>query len=418
MPMMRDTRRTILGGLGTLGFGLGAGCSTPSPSTPPKSGFKLGIDVLKDDRFAPIRGKRLGFVTNQTSVAASGQMSRKVLQDGIGPDLKALFGPEHGLDTRARAGDLVADGTDPVTGLKAFSLYGATRKPSPAMLSGLDGLIFEIQDIGVRSYTYISTMALAMEACGEAGKEFIVLDRPNPLGGVHVQGPPMEEAFRSFVGQVPVPYRHGLTTGELAKMIIAKGWIKANPRLTVIPMQGYSRATTWAQTGLNWVPTSPNIPYPTSPFYCAATGILGELREVDIGIGTDKPFQYAGARGVDGVSLAAKLTAQNYNGIRFTPYQSQIKPGFSGVELSIDPASDADLMALGMQLILEILRETDNGPLRASTTGAKDLFNKVYGSAALGQAIETKAPFESLVASWQPSLAEFRRERGPFLLYS
>jgi uncharacterized protein YbbC (DUF1343 family) len=417
MALLR--KRDVLGGLGTMSLAAIAGCATPNRLNRSMSApFELGIDVVAGGRFERLRGKNWGYVTNQTSVNGAGQMSRKVLKDGLGENLKALFGPEHGLDTRAKAGDLVDDAADPVTGLKAFSLYGATRKPSPAMLSGLDGLIFEIQDIGIRSYTYISTMALAMEACGEAGKEFVVLDRPNPLGGVHIQGPPMEEAFRSFVGQVPIPYRHGLTIGELAQMIIAKGWIKANPRLSVVAMKNYRRSTTWPQTGLTWIATSPNIPRFDSPHYCATTGILGELRDVDIGIGTDKPFQYAGARGLDGAALAQRLGARGYRGVTFTPYQSQNKPGFSGVELTIDPNTDADLMALGIDLILDILRATENGPLRNSPAGAKDLFNKVYGSAALGQAVETNASLDSLVSSWQPSLQAFARDRLPFLLYS
>lgn len=409
-------RRNLLCGLGAASaLSLLGACKTNTVSGSP--GFQLGIDVLAKDRFAQLSGRRIGFVTNQTSVNAAGQMSRKVLQDGIGGNLKALFGPEHGLDTLARAGDLVADARDPVTGLKAFSLYGATRKPTPVMLEDIDALVFEIQDIGIRSYTYISTMALAMEAAGEAGKDFIVLDRPNPLGGVHVQGPPMEEAFRSFVGQVPIPYRHGLTVGELAKMIVVKGWIKSSPRLTIVPMTGYRRTTSWPQTGLNWVPTSPNIPRFDSPHYCATTGILGELRDVDIGIGTNKPFQYAGARGLDGTGLASALRAGNYAGVTFTPYQSTNKPGFSGVEITIDPNTDADLMALGIHLIQEVLVRTDNGPLRNSPAGAKDLFNKVYGSAALGEAITNKTPYETLVTSWQASLADFKRERVPFLIY-
>jgi uncharacterized protein YbbC (DUF1343 family) len=378
----------------------------------------LGIDQLVLADFAALKGRRVGFITNQTSVNQTGQMSRQVLQQGLGAGLAALFGPEHGLDTRTQAGDHVANAKDPITGLQAFSLYGQTRKPTRAMLDGLDVLVFDIQDIGVRSYTYISTMALAMEACGEAGKDFIVLDRPNPLGGTLVQGPPMQEAYRSFVGQVPVPYRHGLTIGELAKMIVAKGWIKTNPKLTVIPMQGWRRQMTWADTTLNWVPTSPNIPNWDSPFYCATTGILGELKDVDIGIGTDKPFHFAAARGVNGVELAQFLTAQSFNGVTFKPYQSVVKPGFGGVELMIDARGNADLMALSMLLIQEIVRRSDGAPLRASASAAKDLFNKVYGSDALSTALQNGTPWQDLASAWQPSLEAFKRDRSEFLLYN
>jgi uncharacterized protein YbbC (DUF1343 family) len=391
-------------------------CTTTAPITTTAS-ISLGIDQLSQSGFAALKGRRVGFITNQTSVNAAGILSRVVLQQGLGTDLKALFGPEHGLDTRAKAGDHVANAVDPATGLRAFSLYGENRKPTPAMLADLDVLVFDIQDIGVRSYTYISTMALAMEAAGEAGKDFVVLDRPNPLGGVNVQGPPMEEAYRSFVGQIPVPYRHGMTIGELAKMIIAKNWIKATPRLTVVPMQGWKRAMNWRDTKLNWVPTSPNIPHWDSPFYCATTGILGELKDVDIGIGTDKPFHYAAARGVDGAELAMYLTQQRIAGISFTPYVSAVKPGFSGVEVTIDTSSNVDLMATSMLLIQEIVKRTGGTPLQTSSPSTIDLFRKVYGSDALWNALKDNTPWTNLVAGWLPSLATFRRDRELHLLY-
>jgi uncharacterized protein YbbC (DUF1343 family) len=391
-------------------------CASTSPNIAVDS-VSLGIDQLSQAGFAPLKGRRVGFITNQTSVNAAGTMSRVVLQQGLGADLKALFGPEHGLDTRAKAGDHVANAVDSITGLRAFSLYGENRKPTPAMLANLDVLVFDIQDIGVRSYTYISTMALAMEAAGEAGKDFVVLDRPNPLGGVSVQGPPMEEAYRSFVGQIPVPYRHGMTIGELAKMIIAKNWIKANPRLTIIPMKGWKRTMNWGDTKLNWVPTSPNIPNWDSPFYCATTGILGELRDVDIGIGTNKPFHYAAARGIDSADMAAFLTQQRMTGVSFAPYVSSIKPGFAGVEVIIDPNSNGDLMATSMLLIQEVVRRTGGGPLQSSPSNTIDLFRKVYGSDALWNALKDNTPWTSLVAGWEPSLVDFKRAREPYLMY-
>jgi uncharacterized protein YbbC (DUF1343 family) len=397
-----------------------ASCRRPKVNAPNALvhlGVRLGIDQLSQSGFAALKGRRVGFITNQTSVDGSGTMSRVVLQQGIGTDLKALFGPEHGLDTRAKAGDHVANGMDSVTGLRAFSLYGQNRKPTPDMLADLDVLVFDIQDIGVRSYTYISTMALAMEACGEAGKDFVVLDRPNPLGGVNVQGPPMEEAYRSFVGQIPVPYRHGMTIGELAKMIVAKGWIKANPRLTVVPMQGWSRTMNWGQTQLNWVPTSPNIPNEISPFYCATTGILGELRDVDIGIGTNKPFHYAAARNINAPEFASFLNAQGFSGVTFTPYTSTIKSGFTGVELTIDPSTNADLMALGIVLIQEVIRRSNGAALASNSANNLDLFTKVYGSPALMTALRADTPVNELIRDWQPSHDAFKRERAAYLLY-
>lgn len=410
-------RRDLLQRLATcVAAGASTSCSIPIV-TPQSSGISLGIDQLARGGFSPLKGRRVGFITNQTSVNGAGIMSRLVLQQGLGRDLKALFGPEHGLDTRAKAGDHVANGVDSVTGLRAFSLYGQNRKPTPQMLADLDVLVFDIQDIGVRSYTYISTMALAMEACGEAGKEFVVLDRPNPLGGKIVEGPPMEAAFRSFVGQVPVPYRHGLTIGELAKLIVAKNWMKANPRLTVIPMQGWHRMMNWADTKLNWIPTSPNIPNWDSPFYCATTGILGELQNVDIGIGTDKPFHYAAAQGINGTDFAQFLNALDFPGFSFKPYQSVVKPGFSGVEVTIDPTKEEGLMEMALILIEEVCKRTNGDVLNSSGVNAQDLFKKVYGSEALGNALQNSKPTRELVESWGDPVRASQWDRMDVLLY-
>ncbi|MFM1977302.1 MAG: hypothetical protein RL145_2148 [Pseudomonadota bacterium] len=384
---------------------------------PSRPRVRLGIDQLARSDFTTLAGKRVGFITNQTSVDQAGTMSRVVLQRGLGTRLTALFGPEHGLDTRAKAGDHVANAVDSITGLKAYSLYGEHRKPTPAMLENVDVMVFDIQDIGVRSYTYISTMILAMEACGEAGKSFVVLDRPNPLGGIRMQGPPLTPGFESFVSQVPVPYLHGLTIGELAKMAVAKGWLATAPELTVIQMEGWERRMNWADTGLTWVATSPNIPTWESPFYCATTGILGELKQVDIGIGTAKPFHYAAGPGIDEVALATSLSQQGFRDIVFKPYRSQVKPGFRGVELVIDPKGQTDLMAVAMALCAEVVARSARAPLSGSTAATRSLFNKVYGSEALWSALEAGRPWRDLVADWQGPLAQFKSDRAPHLLY-
>lgn len=385
---------------------------------PRRPRVKLGIDQLSRSGFAALDGQRVGFITNQTSVDQGGVMSRVVLQRGLGTRLTALFGPEHGLDTRAKAGDHVANAQDKITGLPAYSLYGEHRKPTPAMLKDVDVLVFDIQDIGVRSYTYISTMILAMEACGEAGKAFVVLDRPNPLGGVRIQGPPLTPGFESFVSQVPVPYLHGLTIGELAKMAVAKGWVAKAPELTVVQMEGWERRMNWADTGLTWVATSPNIPNWESPFYCAATGILGELKQVDIGIGTAKPFHYAAGPGIDGAALSDSLSQQGFRDIDFKPYQSQVKPGFGGVELIIDPRGQTDLMAVAMALCAEVVARSAKAPLSGSTASTRSLFNKVYGSEALWSALEAGTPWQKLVGDWKQPLQQFKADRAPHLIYS
>jgi uncharacterized protein YbbC (DUF1343 family) len=416
-------RRRLLAAAGASAFA--AACAnTPEPAlrppttSGPAAKVSLGIDELIRSDIASLQGQRVGFITNQTSVTRDGAISRKVLQDGLGDRLTALFGPEHGLNTNALAGDHVDNAKDQVTGLMAYSLYGAHRKPTPAMLEKVDTLVFDIQDIGVRSYTYISTMALAMEAAGEAGKAFVVLDRPNPMGGQRVQGPPLEPGFESFVSQVPVPYVHGLTIGELAQMMIAKDWIKAKPALTVVPMQGWKRSMHWGETGLNWIATSPNIPFWISSFYCAVTGILGELKEVDIGIATPKAFKVAAARGIDGAQLARDLADMGFKDVRFSPYSSTAKPGFGGVELEIDPNGQTDLMALAMALLVEVNKRAGGAPLVASTAAGLGLFDKVYGSPALQQTLRSGGSWQSLVDDWPASLRQFEQDRRPYLLYS
>jgi uncharacterized protein YbbC (DUF1343 family) len=378
----------------------------------------LGIDRLAQDGFTALRGQRVALITNQTSINGSGTAVRRVLQNALGPRLVKLLTPEHGLDSRVRAGVHVATVRDSVTGLIAHSLYGAHRKPTREMLADVDVVVFDVQDIGCRSYTYISTMAVAMEACGEMGKGFLVLDRPNPLGGQRVQGPPIERRWKSFVGQVPVPYVHGLTAGELAKMIVGQGWGSASPQLMVVPMLGWSRGMSWGNTGLPWVATSPNIPYTTSPLYYATTGMLGGMSAVDIGIGTSKPFQFAGGRNINGAQMASDLTRYGLPGIQFRPYQSANKPGFSGVELNIQPNGNTDLCAVGVMLIQEVAKRTGGEPLRATSGSMLDLFHKVYGSNSLWTDLQRGRPWQDIAASWQSSLSSFQSQRQPYLLYS
>lgn len=379
--------------------------------------FALGIDTLAESGFAAVRGKRVGLILNQTSASKNGTPSRVVLQRALGRQFTALYTPEHGLDGKEKAGIHVTSRRDPLTGLPAYSLYGDTRKPSPSMLANIDVMLFDLQDIGSRSYTYISTMALAMEACAEQGKEFIVLDRPNPLGGLRISGPPLEQKWKSFVGQVPVPYVHGLTAGELARMINANGWIKARPRLNIMPMRGWQRSMSWRDTGLRWIATSPNIPGPESPFYYATTGILGGLNGVDIGIGTARPFEYAGGPGINPDEFSASLNRRGIPGVRFAPYRSERKPGFAGARILLDPHGNTDLLALAVVLASEVCRRTNNSPLRATTGDTRNLFHKVYGSDSLFRDLQSGRPVGSIIASWQNSLTAFRSNRQRFLMY-
>ena len=408
-------RRAFLAAAG----GALASCTSTSsliPSVSGGGGFALGIDVLSESGFAAVRGARVGLITNQTSADRSGTRTRSVLQRGLGQNLTALFTPEHGLDGTEKAGNKVPSRMDPLTGVVAWSLYGDTRKPTGQMLAGIDAMLFDLQDIGSRSYTYISTMALAMEACAEHGKTFIVLDRPNPMGGHRIQGPPLESRWKSFVGQIPVPYVHGMTAGELARMICARGWISRNPKLQVIPMRGWQRGMMWRDTGLRWIPTSPNIPHAESPLYYAATGMLGGLNGVDIGIGST-PFECAAGRGVNPDTFAASMNARRIPGVQFSPWTSSRKPGFAGARLKIDPHGQTDLVALDVLLCAEICRLSGGEPLRQTTGDTLTLFHKVYGSDSLWNHLRRGTSVSTIMAGWQSANASFRSARQPYLLY-
>jgi uncharacterized protein YbbC (DUF1343 family) len=376
-------------------------------ATPLHAGVKLGIDVLKDQGFAPLRGKRVGLITNQTGVDGSGTKTRFVLKKNV--NLVALYTPEHGLDGTEGAGKYVASRTDRATGLRAFSLYGPTRKPSPAMLRGVDVLVFDIQDIGCRSYTYVSTMIKCMEAAGEAGIDFVVLDRPNPLGGLRVEGPGMEARWISFVGQVPVPYVHGMTVGEIARMANSNGWVRPRCKLAVVPMQGWSRGMVWRDTGLRWVRPSPNIPNAGSPFYYVATGLIGELRGVECGCGGPTPFEVLAYRGVNGERFAKRMNGAG-TGVSFSPTGM-------GARLRIpESATGGNLTAVNIHALAEFNRQSP-GIFARSKGDHLDLFYKCYGSASIRESIERGVSAEVIVAGWSGVAARFRSARAPYLLY-
>ena len=252
---------------------------------------KTGIEVLRDRGFDVLQGKRVGLVTNPSGVDSQLRSTIDILFNAPGVNLVALYGPEHGVRGDVYAGGKVSDSKDAATGLPVYSLYGATRKPTQAMLEGIDVMVYDIQDVGVRSYTYISTLGLVMEACQEKGIEVMVLDRPNPLGGNKIEGCYVEPGFHSFVSQYKIPYVYGLTPAEVALLINAEGLNRgqkgdqapAKCKLSVIPMEGWTRDMVYEDTGLPWVLPSPNIPFKESPMYYAASGVCGELYGFKIG---------------------------------------------------------------------------------------------------------------------------------------
>jgi uncharacterized protein YbbC (DUF1343 family) len=375
---------------------------------------ELGIDVLDHNNFDLLRGKRVGLVTNQTGVNSAGVKTRIILHNNV--NLVALYTPEHGLDGTEKAGVDVRSRRDPLTGLTAYSLYGDTRKPTPQMLAGIDVLVFDMQDIGCRSYTYISTMGKCLQACAEQGKEFVVLDRPNPLGGNRVEGMGIEPQWISFVGQFPIPYVHGLTVGELALMANAKGWMGPKANLQVVKMHEWSRSMTWPMTGLRWVQTSPNIPLAMSPNYYVITGIVGGLADgLDLGLFSPKAFQILGAHWVKPEMVSYLRT--KCPGIGVDPYQTASGPG---VIFHANPnglsGGGGDLCAAALYTLAESNRLSHGGIFSKANGEMMNLFYKVYGSDTIRHDLATKSPSQ-IIASWQPFLSRFRAERQPFLLY-
>lgn len=287
---------------------------------------RTGIEVLRSRDFDVLKGKRVGLVTNPSGVDRYLNSTVDILFNAPEVELVALYGPEHGVRGDVYAGGKVADTKDSATGLPVYSLYGETRKPTSAMLEGIDVMVYDIQDVGVRSYTFISTLGLVMEACAAKDIEVIVLDRPNPLGGNKIEGCYVEQPFNSFVSQYRIPYVYGLTVGELAVMINEEGMNRgqkgnqapAKCKLTVIPMEGWTRDMIYEDTGLPWVLPSPNIPFKETPMYYASAGICGELYGfMNIGIGYTLPFQIFGAVWLDPDKLKERLDSYELPGISF-----------------------------------------------------------------------------------------------------
>ncbi|MEO7723658.1 MAG: DUF1343 domain-containing protein [Chthoniobacterales bacterium] len=377
-----------------------------------QAAVELGIDVLKSQDYSLLKGKRVGLITNQTGADSDGTKTRLLLKQHC--NLVALYTPEHGLDGTEKAGRYVKSRRDRATGVMAYSLYGPTRKPTPAMLRGVDVLVFDLQDIGCRSYTYISTMGRCMEAAGENKIPFVVLDRPNPVGGLRVEGPSVEPRWRSFVSEFPIPYVHGLTVGELARMVNGRHWTSVPCDLTVVQMHGWRRGMTWDDTGLRWIPSSPNIPRGTSPLYYIATGLVGELSGPEIGIPGPRPFQSIGARRVDPASFTRYLRGIDAPGVEFRPWR---EGSIGGSSLTISPDAPANLTGLGIYMLSELNRQTRPDLFRRTEGSKLDIFYKVCGGTFIRDQVREGIPPRTVVASWRPNEDEFRRTRAKYLLY-
>ncbi len=383
-----------------------------------------GIDVLVAQNFSAVAGKRVGVVTNQTGVRRD--FRQTTVEAFLATDhcqLTALYAPEHGIDGSVLAGDEVANRT--YRGIPVHSLYGATKKPTPGMLKDIDVMVYDIQDIGVRSYTFISTLIKVMEGCAEANIPLIVLDRPNPIGGDVVDGSVLDTSYRSFVGIVPVPYVYGLTVGELALMANGEGWLANGVKceLSVVQMAGWNRSMTWRQTGLQWIPPSPHIPTPEAGFAYAVTGTLGELGVISIGIGYTLPFQLVGATWMNGEEFASKLNSLDVEGVWFR--KTSYKPfyGFSngqvcnGVQIIRSDIRTAPFTAC--VAIMTTLRDSyPERKLFPSDTSSKwVMFNKVCGGNQLQRQLLSGVPFQEITDSWGAELHRFIGRREEYLLY-
>lgn len=392
-----------------------------------------GIETLRDSDFSVLAGKRVGLITNATGVDNALRSTADILNEATNVELVALFGPEHGIRGNVHAGDKVGNATDPVTGLPVYSLYGKTRKPTSAMLAGIDALVYDIQDIGCRSYTFISTMALAMEACAEQGKEFIVLDRPNPLTGNKVEGCLVSEGFYSFVSQLPIPYVYGLTPGELATYLneegLLKGGVKA--RLTVVPMKGWKRDMTFAQTGMPWVPPTPHIPSPEAAILYPATGILGELYAVSIGVGYTMPFQLVCAQWADAELMAKRMNELQLPGVTFRPIH--IKPFYEtlkdsqidlmtdqhGVQIYITDIASCQLTTIQFYA-MEVLADLYPDKRVFSLPGVNrrtSMFDKVCGSDQIRLRFIKNYRVADMIEFWDKDAQAFKDRSSKYYLY-
>ncbi|MBD5210439.1 MAG: DUF1343 domain-containing protein [Barnesiella sp.] len=390
---------------------------------------KPGIVTLRDSGFEALKGKRIGLITNPTGVDPQLRATPDILAGADGVELVAMFAPEHGIRGDVAAGDKVATSTDPATGVKVYSIYGATKKPTQQMLEGIDALVYDIQDNGCRSYTFISTMGKAMEAAAQAGIEFVVLDRPNPLGGNRVEGLITEPDCISFVSQYPIPYLYGLTPGELALYLKGEGLIKGADKLklTVVPMEGWTRDMTYDRTGLPWVLPSPHIPSAETCLYYPATGIAGELSWLSIGVGYTMPFRTFAAPWIDAAKLSTRLNNLQLPGVAFrpvhyTPYYGQFKgQAVNGVEVFVTDESVAQLTPIQFFVMQEIHKMyAKQSPLTATEANKNriKMFDNVVGSKSIRETL-TKNHYnaESILPIWNKDTERFNYKKQNYHLY-
>jgi len=379
---------------------------------------QVGLDRVAAHR-ALFAGKRIGIIANHTAYDSRGTHIVNVFKAMPGVQVVALFSPEHGLYGTTEAGAIVDSQIDPTFGLPVRSLYGRTQKPTPEMLRDVDLLVFDIQDIGARFYTYIYTMSLAMEAAAECGKAFVVLDRPNPINGLAVEGPILESPFATFVGLYPIPVRHGMTAGELARMFNSEGWLAnaARADLTVVPMQGWHRDMWYDQTSLSFRKPSPNMPdLETATVYPGPCLIEGT--NISEGRGTPRPFRQIGAPWLDSEALATRLNRLNLPGLQFAP--ASFTPTASkhkgvrchGVQFIVTDRERLEPFWTGVLIVNEVYRaDPDKFAWRQAH------FDRLCGTATIREAIIAAESLTSLKKRWENECQAFRKLRHQYLLY-
>ena len=371
-----------------------------------------GIEVLERDGFRQLAGRDIGLITNQTGVNRMGAGDIQLLNEANGINLVAIFNPEHGLFGKLDV-SLIEDSRDPATGIKVYSLYGKSRRPTAEMLTGLDTLVFDIQDIGTRFYTYISTMGHAMQAAAENGVRFVVLDRPNPINGITVSGPVLDEGRESFTAFHRLPIRHGMTTGELARMFKAE--LKLDLELEIIPLEGWRRTDYFDNTGLPWVNPSPNMRSLTEAILYPGIGLL-ETTNLSVGRGTDTPFELFGAPWIDGDLLAQALNRLELPGVLFTPIEftpdsSKFKDELCrGVSIRIIDREVLEPIRTGLEIALQLR-------LLYPRDWEIDSYDRLLASASVLDALKHGQSFREILAIYKPSLQEFKQRRLQYLIY-
>jgi uncharacterized protein YbbC (DUF1343 family) len=379
------------------------------------TGVLTGIDVLMRQRLDVLRGRKLGLVTNATGRDGAGRSTIDVLHAESSWRLVALFSPEHGIRGDAEAGQAVDSSTDQRTGLPLFSLYGETTRPTDSMLRGVDTLVYDIQDVGARTYTYTSTLLEVMRAGAEHGLSVVVLDRPNPIDGEHVEGNVLDPRFASFVGAAPIAMRYGLTIGELARLFNTELSVGAD--LTVVPLVGWRRSEWFDQTGLEWVNPSPNVRSLSAATLYPGM-VLIEGTNLSEGRGTEQPFEWSGAPWMDGPRWADRLTALGLPGVRFTP--SVRTPDSSkfagqqcqGVAIDIVDRLLVRPMALGVAM-LATARSVGAGRLQLTAAS----FDRLAGTDQVGKALEAGATAAEIASAWEPEAQRFNALRERYLQY-